>query len=188
MKTTLVRYCNTSPVKLVSFILLLLIFNGCLLIKPTTTKSGKNYFETFFVGEEGTQYFIKPILLKNKKSNEDLLLDITFRYRNEIKDSAIVNFSIKSSVIYKTIDSLKLSNNDIAIKSNKVELLFNEKNKTVYISRYSTKFSLKEINELFTNDAWVVVIYSQNKITTYKPQRKTIRAINTVREKVFDLM
>jgi len=185
----LIRYYkNTLNFELVAFILLLLICTGCLSIKPSTTKSGKNYFETFYVGEEGTQYFIKPTLFKDEKSNEDLVLDITFRYRNEIKDSAIVNFSIKSSMIYKTIYSLKLSNKDIAIKSDKVELLFNEKNKTGFTSRYSTKFGLNEIKEMFTNDAWEVNIYNQNKITTFKPHRKTIKAINTVREKVFVLM
>lgn len=188
MKNILIRHCNTSQFKFVSFILISLIFSGCLSIKPTITKSEKNYFETFYVGEEGTQYFIKPILFKDEKSNEDLVLDITFRYRNEIKDSAIVNFSIKSFIIYKTIDSLKLSNKDIKIESDQLVLLFNEKSKTGFTSRYSTRFSLKEIKEMFNNDAWKMIIYNQNKITTYKPHRKTIRAINTVRDRVFVLM
>jgi hypothetical protein len=188
MKKLFIRNFKTSQFKFVSFILISLTFSGCLSIKPSTTKSGKNYFETFFVGEEGTQYFIKPILFKDEKSNEDLILDITFRYRNEIKDSAIVNISIKSSIIYKTIDSLKLSNKIIEIKSNKIELLFNEKNKTGFTSRYSTKFSLKEIKEMFNNDAWEVIIYNQNKISKYKPHRKTIKAISTVRDRVFVLM
>ena len=188
MKNLLIIYCSTSHFKLVSFILLLLMFSGCLSIKPSTTKSGKNYFETFYVGEEGTQYFINPILFKDEKSNEDLILDITFRYKNEIKDSAVINFSIKSSIIYKTIDSLKLSNNDIKIERNQLVLLFNEKSKTGFTSRYSTKFSLKEIKEIYNNDAWEMIIYNQNKITTYKPHRKTIRAINTVRDRVFVLM
>jgi hypothetical protein len=188
MKNLFCLYCNTSHFKLISFILLLLMFSSCLSIKPSTTRSGKNYFETFYVGEEGTQYFIKPILFKDGKSSEALLLDITFRYRNAIKDSAIINFSIKSSIIYKTIDSLKLSNKDITIKSDNVELLFNEKNKTGFTSRYSTKFSLNEIKEMFTIDAWEVYIYNQNKINTYKPHRKTFKTINTVRDKVFVLM
>ncbi len=182
------RYCNTSQFKFVYLILISLMFSGCLSIKPSTTRSGKNYFETFFVGEEGTQYFIRPILFKDEKSNEDLILDITFRYRNEIKDSATVNFSIKSSIIYKTIDSVKLFNRDDKIESDQIALLFNEKSKAGFISRYSTRFSLKDIKEMFNNDAWEMIIYNQNKITTYKPDRKTIRAINTVRDRVFVLM
>lgn len=188
MKNLLIRNLKTSQFKFVSFILILLMLSGCLSIKPSTTKSGKNYFETFFVGEEGTQYFIKPILFKDEISNEDLILDITFRYRNEIKDSVTVNFSIKSSIIYKTIDSLKLSNKDIEIGSDQLVLLFNEKSKTGFTSRYSTRFSLNEIKEMFNNDAWEMIIYNQNKITTYKPHRKTIRAINIVRDRVFVLM
>ena len=188
MKNLLIRYCDTSHFKWLSSILLLLMFSGCLSIKPSTTKSGKNYFETFYVGEEGIQYFIKPILFKDEKSKEDLILDITFRYKNEIKDSAIVNFSIKSTIIYKTIDSLKLSNKDIEIKSENIVLLFNEKNKTGFTSRHSTKFGLKEIKELFNNDAWEVTVYNQNKTAKYEPHRKAVRAINAFREKVFVLM
>lgn len=139
-------------------------------------------------GEEGTQYFIRPILFKDEKSNEDLILDITFRYRNEIKDSAIVNFSIKSSIIYKTIDSIKLLSKDNKIESDQIVLLFNEKSKTGFTSRYSTRFSLNEIKEMFNNNAWEMIIYNENKITSYKPHRKTIRAINAVRDRVFVLM
>jgi hypothetical protein len=188
MKNILIRYCNILQFKFISFILISLIFSGCLSIKPSTTKTGKNYFETFYVGEEGTQYFIKPILFKEETSNEDLMLDITFRYRNEIKDSAIVNFTIKSLILYKTIDSLKLSNKDIKIESDQLVLLFNEKSKTAFTSRYSTKFSLKEIKEIFNNDAWKMIIYNQNKIATYKPPNKTIRTINTIRDRVFVLL
>ncbi len=188
MKNLLIRYCNISHFKLVSFILLMLIFSGCLSIKPSTTKSGKKYFETFYVGEEGTQYFIKPILFKDEKLNEDLILDITFRHRNEIKDSATVNFSIKSPIIYKTLDSLKLLNKDIEINTNKVELLFNEKNKTGFISRYATKFSLKEMKEMFKNEAWEIKIYNQNKITNYVANKKTIITIKTIRDNVFVMM
>lgn len=182
------RYYHTSIFKYVSFILLVLMFGGCLSIKTATTKSGKKYFETFYVGEEGIQYFIKPVLFKDEKSNEDLILDISFRYRDEVNDSAIVNFSIKNSIIHKTIDSLILSNNDFTIKSDKVELLFNEKNKTGFTSRFSTKFSLNEIMEMFTNNVWKVNIWHQNKISTFKPHRKTLKIINTVRDKVFVLM
>lgn len=174
--------------KFVSFSLLLLLFSGCLLIKPSSTKSGKNYFVTFFVGEEGTQYFIKPILLKDEKSSDYLNIDMTFRYKNEIKDSTTVNISIQSSIVYKTLDSIKLVNKDIEIKSNKVDLLFNEKNNKGFTSRYSTKFSVKQTKELFNNEDWEMIIYNQNNVTKYKPHGKTSKAIHAVRDRVFVLM
>lgn len=188
MKKPLIRKLETLKFNFVSLILILLIFSSCLSIKPSTTKSGKNYFETFFVGKEGTQYFINPILFIDEKSNENLILDITFRYRNEIKDSATVNFSIKSSILYKTIDSLDISNKDNKIESDQLVLLFNEKSKTGFTSRYSTRFSLNKIKEMFNNDTWEITIYNQNKVTKYKSHRKTTRAINAVRDRVFVLM
>lgn len=188
MKNLFIINFKIVHLKFVSLILISIICSGCLSIKPTSTKSGKKYFETFFVGEEGTQYFIRPILFKDEKSNEDLFLDITFRYKNEIKDSATINFSIKSSTIYKTIDSLKLSNKYNKTESDKIVLLFNEKNKAEFTSRYSTKFSLKEIKEMFNDDAWEMIIYNEKKITSYKPHKKSIRTINAVKDRVFVLM
>jgi len=188
MKKILIRKLETLKFYFVPLILMLLLLSSCLSIKPSTTKSGKNYLETFFVGEEGTQYFIKPILFIDEKSSENLILDITFRYRNEIKDSATVNFSIKSSTLYKTIDSLDISNKDNKIESDQLVLLFNEKSKTGFTSRYSTRFRLNEIKEIFNNDTWEITIYNQNKVTKYKPHKKTTRAINAVRDRVFVLM
>lgn len=170
------------------FILMPLIFTGCFAVKSSSTKSAKNYFETFFVGEEGTQYFINPILFKEKKTNDDLILDLTFRYRNELKDSAIVNFSIKSPIIYKTIDSLIISNHDTSIESNKLELLFNEKNNTGFTSRYSTRISLSELKQMFNHDSWELIIYNQSKMNKYIPNKKTVKAINALRDNVFIIM
>lgn len=188
MKKPLIRKLEILKFNFVPLILTLLIFSSCLSIKPSTTKSGKNYFETFFVGQEGTQYFFKPILFIDEKSNENLILDITFRYRDEIKDSATVNFSIKSSILYKTIDSLVISNKDNKIESDQLVLLFNEKSKTGFTSRYSTRFGLNKIKEMFNNETWEITIYNQSKVTKYNPHRKTTRAINVLRDKVFVLM
>lgn len=185
MNRLVVNHFRSSNFK---FILLMLICSGCLSIKPAATKSGKKYFETFFVGEEGTQYFIKPIFFKGENSNENLFLDISFRYRNEIKDSATVNFSIKSSLLYKKIDSLSLFNKNNKIESDQVALLFNEKSKTGFTSRYSTRISLDRIKEIFNDDAWEMTIYNDNIRTSYKPHKKSIRAVNAVRDQIFVLM
>ncbi|MFM8685597.1 MAG: hypothetical protein ACKODJ_03480, partial [Bacteroidota bacterium] len=81
-----------------------------------------------------------------------------------------------------------ISNKDNKIESDQLVLLFNEKSKTGFTSRYSTRFSLNEIKEMFSNDTWEITIYNQNKVTKYKPHRKTTRAINTIRDNVFILM
>lgn len=188
MNAHLKIYFSNSQLKIAYFLLLLLLFNSCFSVKPSSIKSSENYFETFYVGEQGTQYFIKPILFKSKNSNDELFMDFTFRYKNEIKDSVIVNFSVKSSFIYKTIDSLMISNKNTEIKSNEVELLFNEKDKTDFVSRFTTKFSLKDITEIFDNNDWVLTINNQNQTTDYIPHRKAYLTINTLMDKIFILM
>lgn len=174
--------------KILSFLTVLFLSSACLSIKPTTTKSGKNYFETFFVGEDGTQFFIKPFGFTCGESKEDLTLDFTFRFKDVIRDSATLRFSIKSSTIYRSIDSVKIFNDDDTAVSNQIALLFNERNKSGFTSRHSTKFSLNELKSMFDNDKWQVLIYHQMEIRSFKPNRRTVRAINSIRDRVFVIM
>jgi len=188
MATFLFKLHSFIQYKLSIAILLSFLFYGCLSVKPTTTKSGKNYFETFYVGEAGTQYFIKPLLFENNESNKDLFVDITFRYKKEIKDSAILNFSIKSPTLYKSIDSLAISNRIMDIKSDNVDFLFSEKTKKGFVSRFTTKIALDGVKEMFNNDEWDFTLYNKNQTVKYASNKKTNKAINTLKDKVFILM
>jgi hypothetical protein len=188
MKDFVMNFRIYFKFKLLSFLFTSLLLNGCLSVKPTSTKSGKNLFESFFVGEEGTQYFIKPVLFSIEETKEELVLDITFRYKNMIKDSAIVNFSIKGPMIYKNIDSLKISNTNLEINSSNIKLLFNEKTKNGFTSRFTTKIALNETKNLFNNDEWAFTTFNNSQLNKFKPAKKTQKAINILREKVFVLM
>jgi hypothetical protein len=179
---------TSSHIKLSLVILLFLV--GCTSVKPTTSKGGKRYFETFFVGDEGTQYFIKPISFQDEDPSEDLFFDFTFRYKNEIKDSAIVNLSIVGPVLYKSLNGLKLSNGNATFETgNKnIKLLFNEKNKKGFLSRFSTKVSLKSLKQLFESEDWLLVLYHQDEEKRFEPPNQTKKAINTLKENVFSIM
>lgn len=165
--------------------LLLVLLTGCFSLKPTGTKSGKSYFETFYVGEEGTQYFIKPIVFESDGSKEDLAIDITFRYKNALRDSARVNFTIKNLNIYRSIDSLKMSNNLIDISSDKVELLFNEKAGKAFVSRFTTKIPLVAVKELFDEDDWTIITYNRDITSRYDSAKKSQKAIRSLRHHLF---
>lgn len=186
------RTQKMSNMKLYSLLLIAIIgVTGCVSVKPSTTKSGKNLYETFYVGEEGTQYFIKPMSFESSKSNseEKLLLDFTFRYKDQIKDSTILNLSIKGNLLYKKIDrmTIKNTNTDIEIKS--VELLFNEKKSKEIVSRFTTSTSLLELKELFDQSSWQVSIFTyDNKELLFQPSRKAEKSIQTLRDNVFVIM
>ena len=186
MNSHLIRYLSNKNFTVISLLLSLILFDSCVSIKPSSTKSGRNYYETFYVGEDGTQYFIKPLLFETKNTSEYLFVDFTFRYKNEVKDSVIVNFSFKSASIYKSIESIKISNENVEVSSNNIELLFNETFKSGYTSRFTTKFSLSETKELFNQNEWIINI--TNQTSSYWPHRKTRKAISSLKDGVFILM
>lgn len=161
---------------------------GCLSIKPSGVKSGKNLFETFYVGDDGIQYFIKPLLFENIQNKEEIHVDFTFRYKDKVKDSVIVNLSFQSYNILRIIDSLFISNANQRISSKNNKLLFNEKRKGLIISRFTTKFSLTEFSGMFDNNDWKIIVYKNKTYDTFFSKSKTKKAIKKLQEMVFILL
>ncbi|MDD2636080.1 MAG: hypothetical protein PHW82_11340 [Bacteroidales bacterium] len=177
-----------SNSKILIIVSMLIFFSGCISLKPGGAKSAKKLFETFYVGEEGTQYFIKPLVFSNNQNKEKMLIDFTFRYKTEIKDSVTVNFSLLSPNIFKKIDSLSLSNSANTIISQDFNLLFNKKEKKFFNSRFSAKISLIEFKDMFTKDDWTINVYQPNFSITYVSGNKTNKAIKTLQENIFIIL
>lgn len=169
----------------VLFSLLTVFFSGCLSLKPGTQKSGKSYYETFFVGEDGTQYYVKPLTFKEIDQKGELIVDMTFRYKDEVKDSASINFSILSPDIIKQVDSLIISNDSSNIAANSIKIMFNEKLKKNFKSRFSCKSEFKDLIELMKDENWrISVFYGQNN-RTYSSTKKTSKKIKRLNDNVF---
>ncbi|MDD4149393.1 MAG: hypothetical protein PHE33_05135 [Bacteroidales bacterium] len=177
-----------SNLKILSALSVLIFFTGCLTMKPAGVKSGKKLVETFYVGEDGTQYFIKPIIFYNTQNKEKILVDFTFRYKNEVKDSVIVNFSLHSANIFKNIDSLSLSNTVNKIISSDIQLMFNEKRNDLFDSRFSTKILLVEFKEMFENSDWTINVYYEKSYNTYVSPKKTKKTIMSLQDNIFIIL
>ena len=177
--------CDFKLSRILIIILFFAFTTGCLSLKPASVKSGRNLFESFFVGEEGVQYFIKPLVLFNVENKEKVYVDFTFRYKDEIKDSAIVNLSFEGSNIYKRIDSLTFSNTRQKTNREEVRLLFNNRSKDLYVSRFTTNISLLEVHEMFSDADWLLIAYKSDHYNTYQTTKRTKRAINKLRENIF---
>ncbi|AFM05561.1 hypothetical protein Fleli_3230 [Bernardetia litoralis DSM 6794] len=164
------------------------LLTSCGGIKPAGGKSGKNLYETFYVGEEGMQYFIKPLIFENRDS--ELLLDITFRHKDTVQDSATLNFSIKGKDLIKQIDSLTLSNNInnliFSVHSANVEYMFAERIKNEYVTRFSTKMPLVEMQKLFKNSEWKANIKAEEFSTKeYVSTSSTQKKIQKLNQNIF---
>lgn len=169
------------------FGLLMLSLTSCMGFKSSaSTSSGKNLYETFFVGNDGTQYFIKPLSFTDKDKNR-LTLDLTFRYKNQIKDSCIVNASFFDNAVHKSMDSVIVSNESVRVKLMDVKHLFSERSGNKVNSRFSTKGSLIEVSKLFENANWKATIYFETKQIDYFPPQQTKRKIDKLRYGIFML-
>jgi hypothetical protein len=163
-----------------------IILSSCLSIKPGGVKSGKNLYETFFVGEAGTQYFIKPLTFGNNL-NEELKLDITFRYKNEIKDTAIVNISFLSKEILKNADSLIINNEAVTIIIKEIKYMFCERNKEIYNCRFSAKVSLFKLEKLFEHNKWNLILYRNGGLTEYMTPKTTKKKSDVLNSEIFTI-
>ncbi len=166
----------------------MITFISCSGIKPSTTKSGKKLYETFFVGEEGTQYFIKPLTFYNN-SNEELKIDLTFRDKSKTKDITTINLSFISKSVFKEIDSIIINNNNSSsISSKNIKHLFSERSKEQYKNRFSSNTRLSDIKELFKDNDWTISIYKKDileKFTVSKSSKKNIPKLNY---EIFELL
>jgi len=163
-----------------------IVLSGCLGVKNSTRSSGKNLFETFFVGNDGTQYFIKPLIF-NDGNNNQLKLDVTFRYKDAIKDSALVNISFINTNIYHTIDSLKISNDSATVVFRNFKYLFAERIQKKMNSRFSTTGTLVDIYKLFKKNNWSMIVYQQKGCGIYYSPNETRKKIDKLRYGIFML-
>ncbi len=157
---------------------------GCGMLKPASTKTGKNLYETFFVGEEGVQYFIKPLTFENLEE-EQLNIDMTFRYKNEVKGKSDIKMFVLSDKVYKKMDSLLINNGQTQKIIKEVDFMFSEKTKKGFQSRFSTKISLADLQELFKGADWTIEAHQGNQKNTFKTSLRTQKAINKLDEVIF---
>ncbi len=171
-----------------SFLLIVTVFlSGCFGIKPEKSGASGKLYETFFVGDEGTQYFIKAIKFSSNLNSDQTWTDITFRYKNELKDSATINFSFLNKKLLKSIDSISIQNNDKYTSSTNFKLLFAEKVKNYYKSRFTVKFKLSDLGSLFNNYDWVIKAYSKNESFNYYATKKTKKQLSKINDEIIIL-
>ena len=167
------------------FLYFFIVFQSCSSLKPGSTNSGSSLYTSFFVGEKGTQYFIKPIKFKSNDSDNEMMLDITFRYKDSLHTDATLNYSVINQEIIKNIDSIVIANptNKISCKHNK--RLYNERKKNNYFSRFSTNTPSAKLKKVFANSNWTITTYYNNKKRSYLPTKKSKKSITTLNEYLF---
>ncbi len=177
MKTDLIR-------KLLIILFIASLFNSCSLFVGQDRI--KELTRTFFVGEEGTQYFIKPLEFTNDNGDE-MYMDITFRYKDEIKDTAVINFTIQTSDLIKKLNTVTVSSDKVIYTTNNILLLFAEKEDEEFRSRFSIKVPMKELDKLIKNSKWVFELNHNSDMLIYYPTTGTENALKIINNDLFVL-
>lgn len=177
--------------KRVIFIILcctLPVLQGCFSVRPSATRSAGSAYESFFVGAEGMQYFIKPVVFKANNSGNEMHIDFTFRYKDAImeEDSVIVNFSIFSNEIVNDLQLLSFHSAEPKTPASSAERLFAEKRKNQFVSRFTARLSLSDMIMVFSDDEPILKTHhSNNSFQKYEPTRKTRRVIKRLQNNLF---
>jgi hypothetical protein len=157
--------------------------NSCLGVKPATSGGGKKYFESYYAGDEGNQYFIKPLVLVSEYKEAKATLDISFRSKESLQGTAQVNFSVYMPEAVHSLKDAYLYVNDTSFELSDIKLLFAEKEKNGFQSRFSTTVPAEKLRSIFNTSDWQLVIIKEKgktyKFDTASLSKKRIEAINT---------
>ena len=157
--------------------------NSCLGVKPATSGGGKKYFESYYAGDEGNQYFIKPLVLVSEYKEAKATLDISFRSKESLQGTAQVNFSVYMPEAVHSLKDAYLYINDTSFELSDIKLLFVEKEKNGFQSRFSTTVPAEKLRSIFNTSDWQLVIIKEKgktyKFDTASSSKKRIEAINT---------
>lgn len=156
-------------------------------LKPGASNSAKTLYENFFVGAEGSMYFIKPLALKSEEKL-DGNIDFTFTNANLDNDTAIVNLDY---VVKSKSAPVQLSLVSAGIKADLsiTEQFYIERYGEGFKYRYSATGALKDINALFASGSFALVVTCENgQHYEYEATKKSKKSINKLQYGVFALL
>lgn len=160
---------------------------GCFSVKPGAIKSGNNLYESFYVGEQGTQYFIKPLKFEHDENNNTFLVDFTFQYKEDLNEKVTINFSLFSDNKPVNPDSLIIKSKEARITATKINSIYRQKKNGDFVFRYTTEIKLNNLHKVMESNQWQVRVFDANKNLKYSPKRKTQKNIEKLYQNVFVL-
>lgn len=164
----------------------ILFFQSCISIQGERQK----LYEDFYSAKGANQYFIKPLSLSTPNKTSKAEVDFTFSLREPLPltDSAFVNISILDKAIFKQIDSVVFyASTTSKIIVTKPNLLFNEKNGSLILSRFSIKVPTWAVKSAFISKALQIDFFSKENRSYRSLPNKTKKKIVKLNAYIFEL-
>ncbi len=149
---------------------------ACSPFRGSVKKGTSKLFETFYIGEKGTQYFIKPLFLEDVAKNK-MSIDFTFIYNGKVAvtDSATLNFSVFLPKARKA-EKLTLKTENISKTSGQITKIFKDVNQI----RFSTRVSLSDL-KIFLMAKQPSILFDKE----YFPKKSTVKKMHKIKNGVF---
>jgi hypothetical protein len=159
---------------------ILLSLSACFSVKPAATRTKSKAIETFYLGTNGNQYFIKPLeFVSNDK--QLLLLDITIRYNDNTEPPpATINFTTFESPQPLIPTRLQIVSSSSSYQFNEFQKIFGDKNEEGYSTRYSVRADQSAVNQLLGSGDWEITLFSEEGELTFFPTRKSEKSIREI--------
>ena len=163
-------------------------FSQCSVMNTNSSgKASRGLFTSFFVGDDGTQYFIKPLEFNGVDGGDELLIDFTFRYRDEISGDTRLNTSLLTADLVKDLDSVKFSNDKYTAVTKNSDLMFNQRQNKNIESRHEVYLPLADMKNIFDNPEWEIVFFYAGKQRTFVADKRTRKKIEALNHDIFEL-
>ncbi|KAA9331823.1 hypothetical protein [Adhaeribacter soli] len=99
-----------------------------------------------------------------------------------------LNFTVINDVLLKSLDSLTISNGQHLTSSKNIVLLFSERAKAGFSSRFSANIPSNELQKLFNAPNWKVILYQGNSKFEFTPTNATHKKINRLNYNIFSIL
>lgn len=139
------------------------------------------YISTFYVGDSGTQYFIKPLRFDGQQYHGYLTIDFTFRHLSSNEVPVVAKFSFIKPQAVQHLDSL-------VIKTPKANLVLRDP-ATLFVtpyklqkvhSRYTSTVLLSELLKVTGDDWWIIDAWSKGEYIRYVSSNKAKKALRKI--------
>lgn len=136
-----------------------IVFYIFLIFSVTSVFSQKNFIKSFYRGDDGIQYFIKPIVYQSV-NKEKLRVDFTLNVINDSVVKIVSNFSSQNNKINELL---------IGSSSYIVYKLFDDYETKKIYSRYTFDLKFDDFKKMFSKEP---IIINDNKYFLKKSFRK----------------
>lgn len=170
----------------IALFLMALALAGCAASGLLSSGAARRLYISFYAADRGVIYFIKALPVAGENASGDV--DFTFNHAGQIADSARINFSLTTPALVRQVDSLTMANGRTSVTVVNPALLFTERPKQGFLSRFAGSAPAGMLPSLFQQPEWRITVYHPGGQIELMSPSKTQRKIRSLDHYLFSTL